>query len=145
MSVSLVHCITQKNHIFTRSHVLVHSTNILSHCLTQENHLEFLVNSVSQRRLIHHLHLCSHDDAPNTFGFHTFTLWSATSTSNSTDRLSHWIIIWISSQLSEWRRSSLRSSSISGRNHIPFLGAFSQVCKLEKDSHNCNDPHLTGL
>jgi hypothetical protein len=149
MSISLAHCITQKNQIFTRSPVLVHrhvhSTDLLSHCLTQENHLEFLVNSAAQRRLIHHLHLCSHDDAPNTLGFHTFTLCSATGTSNSTDRLSHWIIIWSSSQLSEWRRSSLRSSSVSGRNHVPFLGAFSQVCKLEKDSHSCNDPHLTGL
>jgi hypothetical protein len=91
-----------------------------------------LVNSAAQRRLIHHLHLCSHDDAPNTLGFHTFTLCSATGTSNSTDRLSHWIIIWSSSQLSEWRRSSLRSSSVSGRNHVPFLGAFSQVCKLRE-------------
>jgi hypothetical protein len=145
----MAHCITQKNQIFTRSHVLVHrhvhSTDLLSHCLTQENHLEFLVNSAAQRRLIHHLHLCSHDDAPNTLGFHTFTLFSATGTSNSTDHLSHWIIIWSSSQLSEWRRSSLCSISVSGRNHVPFLGDFSQVCKLEKDSHSCNDPHLTGL
>jgi hypothetical protein len=149
MSISLAHCITQKNQIFTCSHVLVHrhvhSTDLLSHYLTQENHLEFLVNSAAQRRLIHHLHFCSHDDAPNTLGFHTFILWSATCTSNSTDRLSHWIIIWSSSQLFEWRRSSLRSSSVSGRNHIPFLRAFPQVCKVEKDSHSCNDPHLTGL
>jgi hypothetical protein len=90
----------------------------------------FLVNSVAQRRLIHHLHFCSHDDAPNTLGFHMSTLCSTTGTSNSTDRLSHWIIIWSSSQLSEWRRSSLRSSTVSGRNHVPFLGAFSQACTL---------------
>jgi hypothetical protein len=126
-------------------HRHVHSTDLISHCLTQENHLEFLINYIAQRRLIHNLHLCSHDDAPSTLGFHTFTLCSATGTSNSTDRLSHWIIIWSSSQLSEWRRSSLRSSSVSSRNHVPFLGAFSQICKLEKDSHSCNDPHLTGL
>jgi hypothetical protein len=135
MSIPLAHCITQKNHFFTRSLVLVHmhvySTDLLSHCLTQESHLEFLVNSVAQRRLIHHLHFCSHDDAPNTLGFHTFTLCSATSTSNSTDHLSHWINIWSSSQLSEWRRPSLRSSSVSDRNHTPSSGAFSQVCKLE--------------
>jgi hypothetical protein len=86
-----------------------------------------LVNSVARRRLIHHLHLYSHDDAPNTLGFHTFTLCPTTCTSNSTDFLSHWIIIWSSSQLSEWRRSSLCSSSISGRNHVPFLGDFSQI------------------
>jgi hypothetical protein len=148
-SDSLAHCITQKNQIFTHSpvfvHMHIHSIDPLSHYLTQENHFEFLVNSAAQRRLIHHLHFYSHDDALNTLGFHTFTLCSATSTSNSKDRLSHWIIIWSSSQLSEWRRSSLRSSSVSGRNHVPFLGAFSQVCKLEKDSHSCNDPHLTGL
>jgi hypothetical protein len=126
-------------------HRHVHSTDLLSHCLTQENHLEFLVNSSAQRRLIHHLHFCSHDDAPNTLGFHTFTLCLATGTSNSTDCLSHWIIIWSSSQLSEWRRSSLRSSFVSVRNHVPLLGAFSQVCKLEKDSHSYNDPLLTGL
>jgi hypothetical protein len=102
MSISLAHCITQKNHFFTsaqplgsRSPVLVHrhvhSTDLLSHCITQESHLEFLVNSSAQRRLIHHLHFCSHDDAPSTLGFHTFTLCSATGTSNSADHLSHYV------------------------------------------------------
>ena len=123
----------------------VHSTDLLSHCITQETHLEFIINSSAQRRLINHLHLCYHDDAPNTLGFHTFTLCLATGMSNSKNCLSHRIIIWISSQLSEWRRSSLRSSFVSDRNHTPFSGAFSQVCKLEKVSHSCNDPHLTGL
>jgi hypothetical protein len=145
MSISLAHYITQKNQIFTRSPMLihrhVHSTDLLFHCLTQENHLEFLVNFVAKRRLIHHLHFFSHDNAPNTLGFHTFTLCSATGTSNSTDRLSHWIIIWSSSQLSEWRRSSLRSIYVLGRNNVPFLGAFSQVCKLEIVSHSCNHQH----
>jgi hypothetical protein len=149
MSISLAHCITQRNHFFTRSPVLihmhVHSTDLLSHCITQESHLEFLVNSSAQRRLIHHLHFFSHDDAPNTLGFHTFTLCSTTGTSNSADHLSHRIIIWSSSQLSEWRRSSLRSSSVLDRNHTPFLGDFSQVCKLENISHGYNDPHLIGL
>jgi hypothetical protein len=149
MSISLVHCIIQKNQIFTRSPVLghrhVHSTNLLFYCITHESHLEFLVNSATQKRPTHHLHFCSHDDAPNTLGFHTFTLCSATGTSNSSDRLSHRIIIWSSSQLSKWRRSSLRSSSVLDMNHVPFLGAFSQVCKLEKVSHICNDPHLIGL
>jgi hypothetical protein len=76
MSISLAHCITQKNHFFTsawplgsRSLVLVHrhvhSTDLLSHCITQESHLEFLINSSTQRRLIHHLHFCSHDNAPS--------------------------------------------------------------------------------
>ena len=129
MSISLAHYITQKNQILTRSHVLVHrhvhSTDLLFHCITQESHLEFLVNSVAQRRLLHHLHLCSHYDAPNTLGFHTFTLCSAIVMSNSTDRLSHRIIIWSSSQLSKWRRLSLCSNSVSDSNHIPFLGAFS--------------------
>jgi hypothetical protein len=129
MSIYMAHYITQKNRIFTHSPVLVHrdvhSTDILSHCLTLENHMDFHVNYVAQRRLIHYIHLCSHDDAPNTLGFHMFILCSTTSTSNSTDRLSHWIIIWSSYQLFEWRRSSLRSKSISCRNHVPFLGDFS--------------------
>jgi hypothetical protein len=149
MSISLAHCITQRNHFFTRSPILVHrhvhSTDLLSHCITQESHLEFLIISSSQRRLIHHLHLCSHDNAPSTLGFHTFTLCSTTCMSNSIDRLSHRIIIWSSSQLFEWRKSSLRSSSISYRNHTPSSWAFSQVCKLENISHGCKDPHLTGL
>jgi hypothetical protein len=119
--------------------------NISSFPLHYTDHLEFLVNSSAQRRLIHHLHFCSHDDAPNTLGFHTFTLCSTTSTSNSVDCLSHRRIIWSSSQLSEWRRSSLRSSSVSDMNHTPFSGAFSQVCKLEKVPHSCNGQHLTGL
>ena len=88
-----------------------------------------LVNFAAQRRLKHYLHLCSHDDAPNTLGFHVFTLCSTTGTSNSTECLSHWIIIWSYSQLSDWRRSSLRSISVSDRNHVPSLGDFSQVCK----------------
>jgi hypothetical protein len=142
VSISLAHYITEKNQFFTHSPVLVHrhvhSIDLFPHCITQESHLEFLVNFAAQRRLIHHLHLCSYDDAPNTLGFHTFTLCSTTGMSNSVDRLSHRIIIWISSQLFEWRRSSLRSNSVSDRNHVPFLGAFSQVCKLEKVSHSCN-------
>jgi hypothetical protein len=149
MSISLAHCITQKNHFFTCSPMLVHkhvhSTDLLSHCITHESHLEFLVNSSAQRRLKHHLHFCSHDDAPKNLRFHTFTLCSATGTSNSADHLSHRIIIWIFSQLSEWMRSSLHSISVSYRNHVPFLEDFSQVCKLEKASHSYNGQHLTSL
>ena len=129
MSISLAYCITQKNQIFTRSPVVihrhVHSIDLLFHCITQESHLEVLVNSAAQRRPIHHLHLCSHDDAPNTVGFHMFTLCSVTSTSNSADRLSHGIINWSSSQLSEWRMTSLHSNSVSYRNHTSLLGALS--------------------
>jgi hypothetical protein len=159
MSISLAHCITQKNHFFTsaqplgsRSPVLihrhVHSTDLLSHCITQESHLEFLINSSAHRRLIHHLHFCSHDDAPNTLGFHTFTLCSATA--RPTQQISfltalHRRIIWSSSQLSVRRRPSLRSSSVSDRNHTPVSRAFSQVCKLENVSHSCNHQHLSGL
>jgi hypothetical protein len=118
MSISLAHCITQKNHFFTSAqplgsrspvlvHMHVHSTNLLSHCITQESHLEFLINSSAQRRLIHHLHFCSHDDAPSTLGFHTFTLCSATGTSNSADLLSH---------------------CVTQENHLEF---FSTLCKEE--------------
>ena len=112
MSISLAHCITQKNRIFTCSPVLVqmhvHSTDLLSHCLTQESHLEFFVNSIAQRRLIHHLHFYSHDNAPNTLGFHTFTLCSSIGTSTQHiffPTASHRRVIWSSSsQLSTQRR-----------------------------------------
>jgi hypothetical protein len=118
MSISLAHCITQKNHFFSsaqplgsRSLVLihrhVHSIDLLSHCITQESHLDFLVNSSAQRRLIHHLRLRSHDNAPNTLVFHTFTLCSATYTSNSAYLLSH---------------------CITHENHLEF---FSTLCKEE--------------
>jgi hypothetical protein len=159
MSISLAHCITQKNHFFTsaqplgsRSLVLVHrhvhSTDLLSHCITHESHLEFFVNSSAQRRLIHHIHFCSHDDHP--------TLWDFTCSpcaqphARPTLQIAfltalHRRIIWSSSQLSEWRRSSLRSNFVSDRNHTPFSGAFSQVCNLEKVSHSCNGQHLSGL
>jgi hypothetical protein len=101
MSISLARCITQKNHFFTSSQPLgsgspvlvhrdVHSIDI-SHYITHESHLEFLINSYTQRMLIHHLHFCSHDNAPNTLGFHTFTLCSATCISNLADLLSHFI------------------------------------------------------
>jgi hypothetical protein len=118
MSISLAHCITQKNHFFTTDqslgshspvlvHMHAHSTDFLSHCITHKSHLEFLVNSYAQRSLIHHLHFCSHDDAPNTLGFHMFTLCSATDTSNSADLLSH---------------------CVTKENHLEF---FSTLCKEE--------------
>jgi hypothetical protein len=136
MSISLAHCITQENQIFTHSPVLVHRNPLYRYSFplphTRESFGVFSSTLLTQRRLIHHLHFCSHENAPNTLGFHTFTLCSATSTSNSTDCLSHWIIIWSSSQLSEWRRSSLHSRSVSGKNHVPFLVDFSQVCKLRE-------------
>jgi hypothetical protein len=57
ISISLAHCITQKNQLFTsaqplgsRSPVLIHmhahSTDFLSHCITHEIHLVFLINSL---------------------------------------------------------------------------------------------------
>jgi hypothetical protein len=116
MSISLVHCITQKNHFFTsaqplgsRSPVLVHrhvhSTDLISHCITQEIHLDFLINSSAQRRIIHHLHFFSHDDAPSTLVFHMFTLCSATGTPNFANHLSH---------------------RVTRENHLEF---FSMLCK----------------
>jgi hypothetical protein len=50
----------------------------------------------------------------------------------------HRRIIWSSSQLSVRRRPSLRSNSVSDRNHTPFSGALSQVCVLENVSRSCN-------
>jgi hypothetical protein len=97
--------------------------------------LSLLVNSTAQRRLTHHIHFYSHDDAPNTLGFHTFTLCSVTGTSNSSDHLSHWIIIGISSHSMNGGGHLYVPSSVSGRNHVPFLGDFSQVCKLRESIH----------
>jgi hypothetical protein len=54
----------------------------------------------------------------------------------------HKRIIWSSSQLSVRRKPSLRSNSVSNRNHTPLSGAFSQVCKLENVSHSCNHQHF---
>jgi hypothetical protein len=53
----------------------------------------------------------------------------------------HRRIIWSSSQLSLRRRPSLRSSSVSHRNHTPLSGALSQVCVLENVSLSCNHQH----
>jgi hypothetical protein len=53
----------------------------------------------------------------------------------------HRRIIWSSSQLSVRRRPSLRSSSVSDRNHTPLSGALSQVCVLENVSRSCNHQH----
>jgi hypothetical protein len=53
----------------------------------------------------------------------------------------HKRIIWSSSQLSVRRRPSLRSNSVSDRNHTPFSGALSQVCVLENVSRSCNHQH----
>jgi hypothetical protein len=102
MSISLAHCIAQNNHFFTSARPLgshspvlvhrhIHSTYLIFHCITWESHLEFRVNSSAHRRLIHHLYLCSHDDAPNTFGFHTFTFYKTTGTSNYANLLSHYV------------------------------------------------------
>jgi hypothetical protein len=157
MSISLAHCITQKNHFFTsaqplgsRSHVLihrhVHSTYLLSHCITQESHMEFLVNSSTQRRLIHHLHFILMTMHPTLLDFTRSPC--AQPQAHPTQQISfltmlHRRIIWNSSQLSVRRRPSLRASSISNRNHTPLSGAFSQVCKMENVSHSCN--HQQGL
>jgi hypothetical protein len=53
----------------------------------------------------------------------------------------HRRIIWSSSQLFVRRRPSLRSISVSDRNHTPLSGALSQVCVLENVSHSCNHQH----
>jgi hypothetical protein len=53
----------------------------------------------------------------------------------------HRRIIWSSSQLSVRRRPSLRSISVSDRNHTPLSGALSQVCVLENVSRSCNHQH----
>ena len=119
-----------------------------------------LVNFVVQRRLIHHLHFCSHDDAPSTLGFHMFTLCSATGTSELNRSLFHWIIIWNSSHslhggghlyvpsLSQIRTTH-PSQGISLRfvswrmSHIAAMIHISQVCKLDNVSHSCNHQQIS--
>jgi hypothetical protein len=98
----------------------------------------------AQRRLIHHLHFCLMTMHP--------TLWDFTRSpcaqpqARPTLQISflialHRRIIWSSSQLSVRRRPSLRSSSVSDRNHTPLSGALSQVCVLENVSRSCNHQH----
>jgi hypothetical protein len=69
---------------------------------------------------------------PTLLGFHTFTLCSTTCMSNSSDHFSYWIIIWSSSHSLDGGGRLYVPRSVSGRNHIPFLGALSQVCKLRE-------------
>jgi hypothetical protein len=98
----------------------------------------------TQRRLIHHFHLCLMTMHP--------TLWEFTRSpcaqpqARPTLQISflialHMRIIWSSSQLSVRRRPSLRSNSVSDRNHTPLLGALSQVCVVENVSHSYNHQH----
>ena len=100
MSISLAHCITQKNHFFTSAqplgshspvliHMHVHSTYLLSHCITQESHLKFIISTLCSEEANTSSSSLSHDDAPKSMGIHTFTLCSATCMSNSADLLSH--------------------------------------------------------
>jgi hypothetical protein len=95
----------------------------------------------SQRRLIHHLHLCLMMMHP--------TLWEFTHPPCAQPQecptlhisfltVLHRRIIWSYSQLSIRRRLSLHSSSVSDRNHTPLSGALSQVFVLENVSRSCN-------
>jgi hypothetical protein len=103
----------------------------------------------AQRRLIHHLHLCLMTMHP--------TLWEFTCSpcaqpqARPTLQISfltalHRRIIWSSSQLSVRRRPSLRSNSVSDRNHTPLSGALSQVCvwRMSHAAVIINNPSITG-
>jgi hypothetical protein len=86
----------------------------------------------------------SHNDAPNSWEFTRSPC--AQPQERPTQQISfltalHRRIIWSSSQLSLRRRPSLRSSSVSDRNHTPISEALSQVCVLEDVSCNCNHQH----
>jgi hypothetical protein len=95
----------------------------------------------TQRRLIHHLHLCLMTMHPALW---EFTLSPcAQPQARQTQQISfltalHRRIIWSSSQLSIRKRPSLRSSSVSDRNHTPLSGDLSQVCVQENVSRRCN-------
>ena len=119
MSISLAHCITQKNQFFTnaqplgsRSPVLVHrhvhSTDLFSHCITHDNHLEFIISTLCSEEVNTSSSSLSHDDAPISMGIHTFTLCSSTSTPTQYiffPTALHMRVIWSSSsQISAHRR-----------------------------------------
>jgi hypothetical protein len=105
-----------------------------------------LVNSAAQRRPSHHLHFCSHDDVPNTFGIshvhlvlshrHVLTQHIAFTSDNHLEFLS----------LTSWRRPSLCSWLCPKQEprtlHRGFLsGMWAEI----KTSHSCYVPHITSL
>jgi hypothetical protein len=149
MSISLAHCITQKNHFFTSAQPLGSRSLVARPQACPLNRSSFPLHYIgessgvsrqlsAQRRLIHHLHFCLMTMHP--------TLWNFTRSpcdqpqARPTLQISfltalHRRNIWSSSQLSVRRRPSLRSSSVSDRNHTPLSGALSQVYVLENVSH----------
>ena len=105
-----------------------------------------LVNSAAQRRPSHHLHFCSHDDVPNTFGIshvhlvlshkHVLTQQIAFPPDNPLEFFS----------LTSWRRSSLHSKLCPRLEPRTLLRGFlSGLYAERKASHSCYIPHLTGL
>jgi hypothetical protein len=122
-------------------HRHVHSIDLLSHCITQESHLECIISTLCSEEANTSSSSLSHNDAPNSWEFTRSPC--AQPQACSTQQISfltalHRRIIWSSSQLSVRRRPSLRSNSVSDRNHTPISGDLSQVCVLEDVSRSCN-------
>jgi hypothetical protein len=116
------------------------STDLLSHCVTQENHLEFIISTLCSEEANTSSSSLSHNDAPNSWEFTRSPC--AQPQARPTQQISfltalHRRIIWSSSQLSVRRRSSLRSSSVSDRNHTPISGALSQVDSISLCPGEC--------
>jgi hypothetical protein len=121
-------------------HRHVHSTDLLSHCITQESHLEFIISTLCSEEANTSSSSLSHDDAPNSWEFTRSPC--AQPQARPTQQISfltalHRRIIWSSSQLSVRRRPSLRSSSVSDRNHTPISGALSQVDSISLCPGEC--------
>jgi hypothetical protein len=147
--VSQENPLTSAQPLGSRSHVLVHrhvhSTDLLSHCITQESHLEFIISTLCSEEANTSSSSLSHNDAPSSWEFTRSPC--AQPQARPTQQISfltalHRRIIWSSSQLSVRRRSSLRSSFVSDRNHTPISGlslrSTQSVCVLENVSRNCN-------
>jgi hypothetical protein len=118
-------------------HMHVHSTYILSHCITHESHLEFIISTLCSKEANTSSSSLSHNDAPNSWEFTCSPC--AQPHARPTQQISflttlHRRIIWSYSQLSVRRRPSLRSNSISDRNHTPNSWALSQVDSISSVS-----------
>jgi hypothetical protein len=116
------------------------STDLLSHCVTQENHLEFIISTLCSEEANTSSSSLSHNDAPNSWEFTRSPC--AQPQARPTQQISflialHRRIIWSSSQLSVRRRPSLRSSSVSDRNHTPNSWALSQVDSISLCPGGC--------
>jgi hypothetical protein len=115
------------------------SIDLLSHCITQENHLD-LFSILYKEEANTSSSSLSYNDAPNSWEFTCSPC--AQPHARPTQKISfltalHRRIIWSSFQISARRRPSLRSSSISDKNHTPISRDFSQVDSISLFPGEC--------